>query len=54
MKADRQELGAELSDNMTDLKNLRSAKAKIRGVVNTIVAANKLQSLGEYRAYQDF
>jgi serine/threonine protein kinase len=54
MKADRQELGAELSDNMTDLKNLRSAKAKIRGVVHTIVAANKLQSLGEYRAYQDF
>jgi serine/threonine protein kinase len=47
-------LGAELSDNMIDLKNLRSAKRKIKGAVNTIIATNKLQSIGEFRAYQDF
>ena len=54
MKATEAALGTELTSNMQDLKTLRSAKAKIKGVVNTIIATNKLQSLGDLRAYQDF
>jgi serine/threonine protein kinase len=56
IQADKSTLGgADLSDNMKDLKALRAAKAKLRGVVNTIIASNKLQSLGSnYRAFQDF
>jgi len=46
--------GNELSANMKDLKDLRNAKRKIKGVVNTIIATNKLQSIGGFRAYQDF
>ena len=54
IQASEAKLGAELSGNMEDLKNLRNAKSKIKGVVNTIIATNKLQSLGGMRAYQDF
>mmetsp|Transcript_45125 Transcript_45125/g.109828 ORF Transcript_45125/g.109828 Transcript_45125/m.109828 type:complete len:1253 (-) Transcript_45125:37-3795(-) len=54
IQSEKGDLGTELSDNMTDLKNLRSAKRKIKGAVNTIIATNKLQSIGEFRAYQDF
>lgn len=67
IQADNSKLGHDLSANMKDLKDLRAAKAKFKGVVNTIIATNKLQSLGasqratnklqslgEYRAYQDF
>ena len=54
VRASEEALGAELSSNMQDLKTLRSAKAKLKGVVNTIIATNKLQSLGGMRAYQDF
>jgi serine/threonine protein kinase len=54
MQASEDALGAELSGNMEDLKNLRNAKSKIKGVVHTIIATNKLQSLGGMRAYQDF
>jgi calcium/calmodulin-dependent protein kinase (CaM kinase) II len=44
----------ELSNNMTELKEMRSAKAKLRGAVNTVIAAKKFQSLGGFRAHQDF
>jgi len=54
MQASEDTLGAELSGNMEDLKNLRNARSKIKGVVNTIIATNKLQSLGGLRAHQDF
>lgn len=55
MKAKESKLETiKLSDNQIELKNLRSAKAKVRGAVKTIIAAKKLQSLGGYRAYQDF
>lgn len=54
IQSDEDSLGTELSDNMNDLKNLRTAKRKIKGAVNTIIASNKLQSIGEFRAYQDF
>jgi len=55
MKANESDLGAiKLSENLMELKNLRSAKAKLRASVQTIIATNKLQSLGGYRAYQDF
>jgi serine/threonine protein kinase len=54
IQADGSKLGNDLSANMKDLKDLRDAKRKFKGVVNTIIATNKLQSLGEYRAYQDF
>ena len=54
IRASEETLGTELSANMQDLKTLRSAKAKMKNVVNTIIATNKLQSLGGMRAYQDF
>jgi hypothetical protein len=54
IRASEETLGAELSANMKDLKALRSAKKKLKGVVHTIIATNKLQSLGGMRAYQDF
>lgn len=55
IQADKATLGGDLSENMKDLKALRAAKAKFKGVVNTIIATNKLQSLGNnYRAFQDF
>ena len=54
IQADDATLNSDLSSNMKDLKDLRAAKAKFKGVVNTIIATNKLQSLGGYRAYQDF
>jgi len=54
IQADESALGAELSDNMKDLKTLRNAKLKVKGVINTIIASNKLQSIGGLRAYQDF
>ena len=44
----------ELSSNMQDLKNLRSAKSKLRGAVKTIIATKKLQSLSGFRSHQDF
>jgi hypothetical protein len=46
--------GNELSSNMQDLKDLRNAKRKVKGVVNTIIASNKFSSIGGFRAYQDF
>jgi calcium/calmodulin-dependent protein kinase I len=54
IEADEDSLGAELSSNMQDMKALRNAKRKIKGVVNTIIASNKLQNIGGFRAYQDF
>jgi hypothetical protein len=33
------------------LKDLRDAKRKFKGVANATIATNKLQSLGECRAY---
>lgn len=54
IQADEDSLGGDLSSNMKDLKNLRNAKQKIKGVVNTIIATNKLQSIGGFGAYQDF
>jgi calcium/calmodulin-dependent protein kinase I len=53
IQADADSLGTELSSNMKDLKNLRNAKRKIKGVVNTIIATNKLQTIGGFRDYQD-
>jgi serine/threonine protein kinase len=44
----------DLSENHTELKNLRSAKDKLKGAVNTIIATNKLRSLGSFRAHQHF
>lgn len=44
----------DLSENHEKLKNLRSAKKKMKGAINTIIATNKLQSLGGFRAHQDF
>lgn len=46
--------GVELSDNMKDLKNLRNAQRKIKAATAAIIATNKLQSIGGFRAYQDF
>jgi len=55
IKADQSDLDQnELSNNMQDLKALRDAKAKVKNAVNTIIATNKLQSLGGLRAWQDF
>lgn len=56
MKAEQSTLaGNELSTNMQDLKSLKAeAKAKMKTAVNTIIATNKLQSLGGFRAWQDF
>lgn len=55
INSDEDSLGTHvLSDNMKDLKNLRNAKRKMKGVVNTIIATNKLHSIGGFRAYQDF
>lgn len=54
IKADKATLGTELTGRMSNPADLRNAKAKFKGAVNTIIATNKLQSLGEYRAYQDF
>ena len=59
IQADGSKLGKNsLTDNMKheDMMALRAAKAraKFKGVVNTIIATNKLTSLGEYRAFQDF
>lgn len=53
IEADNSKLGNDLSENMKDLKDLRM-KTKFKGMVKAIIATNKLQSLGEYRAYQDF
>ena len=53
IEADNSKLGNDLSANMKDLKDLRM-KTKFKGMVKAIIATNKLQSLGEYRAYQDF
>jgi serine/threonine protein kinase len=50
IEADDSKLGNDLSANMRDLKDLR-IKAKFKGVVNTIIATKKLQSLGEFRSY---
>ncbi|KAL3945402.1 MAG: hypothetical protein SGBAC_000535 [Bacillariaceae sp.] len=44
----------ELSGNMEDLKNARSAKAKLRSAVKTVLATQKLQSLSGFRSHQDF
>jgi len=44
----------QLAGNMEDLKNLRSAKSKLRGAVKTVIATKKLQSLKGFRAHQDF
>lgn len=45
----------QLSDNMQDLIALKDAKLKMKNAVNTIVAAQKLHSLGGgLRANQDF
>jgi serine/threonine protein kinase len=46
--------GTQLSDNMKDLKNLRNAKRKVKAATKAIIATNKLQSIGDFRAYQDF
>merc|ERR1712157_324380 len=46
--------GTELSNNMKDLKNLRNAKRKVKAATNTIIATNKLSSIGDFRPYQDF
>ena len=55
IKADQKDLDQnELSNNMQDLKSLRDAKVKVKNAVNTIIATNKLQSLGGLRAWQDF
>jgi len=55
IRADTSAFGTtDLSRNMEDLKVLRQAKAKVKGAVNTIIASNKLQSIGGLRAYQDF
>jgi serine/threonine protein kinase len=55
INSDEDSLGThELTSNMKDLNDLRSAKAKIKGAVNTIIATNKMQSIGGFRAYQDF
>jgi calcium/calmodulin-dependent protein kinase I len=53
IRASEETLGAELSSNMKDLKALRSAKKKMKGVVNTIIATNKLQVLGDMRPDKD-
>mmetsp|Transcript_44514 Transcript_44514/g.107258 ORF Transcript_44514/g.107258 Transcript_44514/m.107258 type:complete len:1230 (-) Transcript_44514:3643-7332(-) len=44
----------ELSSNMKELKNLRSAKSKLRSAVKMVVATQKLQSLSGFRSHQDF
>ena len=55
IQADRNSLqGVELSKNMQDLKNLRNAKRKIKAATAAIIATKKLQSIGGFRAYQDF
>lgn len=54
IRASEDALGTELSNNMKDLKVLKSAKSKVKNAVNTIIATNKLQSIGGMRAYQDF
>ena len=55
IQADENSLGGvELSNNMKDLKNLRNAKRKIKAATTAIIATNKLQSIGGFRAYQDF
>jgi len=46
--------GVGLSDNMKDLKDLRNAKRKIKAATTAIIASNKLQSIGNFRAYEDF
>jgi calcium/calmodulin-dependent protein kinase I len=51
INSDEDSLGTHvLSDNMGQL---RDAKQKVKGVVNTIIATNKLQNLGNFRDYED-
>ncbi|KAG7354455.1 serine/threonine protein kinase [Nitzschia inconspicua] len=51
INSDEDSLGTHvLSGNM---KDLRDAKQKLKGVVNTIIATNKLQNLSKFHAYKD-
>jgi len=52
IRADKKSLGGvELSENMQDLRN---SKQKIKAATAAIIATKKLQSIGGFRAYQDF
>ena len=42
IRASEDALGTELSNNMKDLKVLKSAKSKVKNAVNTIIATNRL------------
>jgi len=55
IQADRGSLGGvELSKNLEDLKTGRNAKRTMKAAASVVIATNKLQSIGGFRAYQDF